>query len=222
MAWHRYAALKRLLREDRGLVSMGSPCRCGMGLGWESREINRPFAALRLLRTQNSQPCAEADPAADFSAFWENKCSSATKSRRRLSQQVHKQVLPLINVIGRLKKDWHQQIKSKGITAPRLLKDSGDYLPNPYNGNEEELPSFLKPVGFSFEVLLNLCFSISSDKVINKSDYEIMQPQSHLQSVPWWYCLYSYLFIMEETAVISSSLNVSTPCWEPSLIRQEK
>lgn len=56
-------------------------------------------------------------------------------------------------------------------------------MPNPYNGNEEELPNFLKPMGFSFEVLLNFCFSISSDKVINISDYEIMHPQSHLQSV---------------------------------------
>lgn len=92
---------------------------------------------------------------------------------------------PLINVIGRLKKDWHQQIKSKGITAPRLLKDSRDYLPNPYSGNKEELPSFLKPIGFSFKVLLNLSFSIFSNKVINKSDYEIMCPQSHHQSVLW-------------------------------------
>lgn len=84
---------------------------------------------------------------------------------------------PLINVIGRLKKDWHQQIKSKGTTAPRLLEDSRDYWPNPYNGKRRP-PSFPKPSGFPFEVLVNLCFSIFSSKVINKSDYEVMHPQS--------------------------------------------
>lgn len=103
----------------------------------------------------------------------------------RLSHPGHKQGLPFNQHNWKIKKDWHQQIKSKGITAPRLLKDSGDFLLNPYSGNKEESPGFLKPTGFSFEVLLNHCFSTFSNKVINKSDYEIMHPQSLLQSVLW-------------------------------------